>query len=152
MILKCNTSQGIFGVTIVDGAVSRIFFPGYWDENICAQNVDPLVDKLAHDLNRYFDGERIDWKTYPLYLSGNTEFQIKVWRVLQSIPYGATLSYSDVASLTGTRAWRAVGTACKKNPIPILIPCHRVIRKNGYDGGFSAGTRWKQFLLKLENK
>lgn len=87
----------------------------------------------------------------PLDLSGATCFQRKVWTVLQGIPPGQTLTYSEVAKRIGSpKAARPVGRACGANPIPVLIPCHRVISSNNSLGGFSAGLIWKKTLLELE--
>lgn len=84
-------------------------------------------------------------------LRGGTTFQVKVWTVLRQIPYGETRSYKWVASKLGDPySVRAVGQAVGQNPVPIIIPCHRVIHENGSLGGFSGGILWKQRLLALE--
>lgn len=80
-----------------------------------------------------------------------TEFQKAVWREMMKIPYGETRSYQDIARAIGKpKAVRAVGTACGKNAWPIIVPCHRVVAKNGL-GGFSLGVDVKEYLLSLEN-
>lgn len=80
-----------------------------------------------------------------------TKFQRKVWRALQRIPYGETRSYAWVAAAIGhPKALRAVGRACGANPLPLIIPCHRVVAANGALGGFSGGLAWKRRLLALE--
>ena len=85
-------------------------------------------------------------------LSG-TLFQLSVWKVLTEIPKGRTESYSSLASKIGAPgAARAVGTACKLNPIPLLIPCHRVIKQDGSIGEFALGKANKKYLLKMESK
>ncbi|MEN9343992.1 MAG: hypothetical protein RLZZ453_779 [Chlamydiota bacterium] len=77
-----------------------------------------------------------------------TPFQQKVWRALLQIPYGETRSYAQIATLIGQpTAHRAVALACKANPLPILIPCHRVIRSDGSLGGYAFGSQLKQWLL-----
>lgn len=87
----------------------------------------------------------------PLDLSRGTHFQQRVWHVLKSIGCGKTLSYGEVADEIGNRkAVRAVGRACGANPIPILIPCHRVLASNQKIGGFSGGLDWKRKLLARE--
>lgn len=84
-------------------------------------------------------------------LRSGTPFQQKVWRAIQTIPYGETRSYSWVARKAGhPKAIRAVANACGANPLPILIPCHRVISKNGGLGGFSSPIGWKKRLLAHE--
>ena len=85
-------------------------------------------------------------------LSNYTPFQRSVWKALQKIPVGETRSYQWVAKKIGKpKAVRAVGQAVGANPIPIIIPCHRVIRSDGTIGGFSSGLKWKRFLLTTEN-
>jgi methylated-DNA-[protein]-cysteine S-methyltransferase len=86
----------------------------------------------------------------PLEIVG-TDFQKRVWSVLRAIPYGETRSYSQVAGQIGApRAVRAVGAANGRNPIPIIVPCHRVIGASGSLVGFGGGLEWKRFLLELE--
>jgi methylated-DNA-[protein]-cysteine S-methyltransferase len=81
-----------------------------------------------------------------------TNFQKKVWEVVKTIPYGQTRTYKWVAEKIGNpKAFRAVGQALKKNPLPGIIPCHRVIRSDGKLGGFSKGSKEKERLLKSEN-
>ena len=87
----------------------------------------------------------------PLDVSVGTEFQQRVWSVLREIHPGETRSYGEVAvAIRSPRATRAVGTACGANPIPLLIPCHRVLTSGGRLGGFSGGLEWKQRLLMIE--
>jgi len=86
-----------------------------------------------------------------LFLAG-TEFERKVWNKLASVPYGETISYKKLAELIGhSGACRAVGSALRKNPLMLAVPCHRVIRSNGNIGKFSGGEKVKRFLLNLEN-
>jgi O-6-methylguanine DNA methyltransferase len=109
-----------------------------------------LPAALAGQLCRYFGGQPVTVRA-PLDLSGGTPFQRKVWRALQTIPYGQTRSYAWIARKIGQpNAVRAVGSACGANPIPIIVPCHRVVRSDGGLGGFSAGLGWKKRLLALE--
>jgi O-6-methylguanine DNA methyltransferase len=87
----------------------------------------------------------------PLDVTRGTEFQQRVWRALQKIPLGQTRSYGEIATLIGKpNAVRAVGGACGANPIPLLIPCHRVLAANQKIGGFSGGLPWKKMLLARE--
>ena len=104
---------------------------------------------VAKQLAEYFDGKRIDFEV-PLRLSG-TEFQLSVWAALKTIPYGTTMSYGALAKqINNPKAVRAVGLANGQNPIPIIIPCHRVIGANGSLTGFGGGLENKKFLLDLE--
>jgi methylated-DNA-[protein]-cysteine S-methyltransferase len=100
-------------------------------------------------LSEYFKKER---KVFSIKLDPiGTEFQLTVWNKLLQIPYGETISYQELASRIGKKnASRAVGNANGKNPIPIIIPCHRVIRKNGSFGGYAGGLKVKKYLLELE--
>jgi O-6-methylguanine DNA methyltransferase len=87
----------------------------------------------------------------PLDLAAGTVFQQRVWNALRQIDVGETRSYAQLARAAAKpRAARAVGRACGANPIPLLVPCHRVLAANGRLGGFSAGLRWKRLLLKRE--
>ena len=106
----------------------------------------PIVDTLES----YVMGELTSF-SLPLELLWGTPFERDVWRALQTIPYGQCVSYQWVAIQIGRpRATRAVGNAVGNNPIPIIIPCHRVIRKDGSLGGFSSGLSIKRALLKIE--
>ena len=109
----------------------------------------PLLDKLSQELIEYFGGRRREF-SMPLDLRG-TEFQLAVWREIAAIPYGETRTYGGIADAAGRpRAVRAVGTATGNNPVPILVPCHRVIAAQGRLGGFSGGLDVKRRLLALE--
>ena len=111
----------------------------------------PLIKKAAGQLEEYFFGKRKKF-TLPLVLRG-TEFQMAVWKALQTIPYGETRSYKDIAVQIGRpKAVRAVGMANHRNHIPIIVPCHRVIGHNGDLVGYGGGLSLKKFLLDLEQK
>jgi methylated-DNA-[protein]-cysteine S-methyltransferase len=109
----------------------------------------PILKKAAKQLTEYFAGRR---KTFDLPLKiGGTEFQNKVWQGLCEIPFGKTASYQDLAVAVGSpKAVRAAGMANSRNPLAIVVPCHRVIGKNGTLTGFAAGLKAKEFLLKHE--
>ena len=110
---------------------------------------DPIMAQLVNELDSYFSGE-LKTFTVPLDPSG-TSFQRSVWEELFRIPYGTTRSYGQVArSLGNARAARAVGSANHCNPIPILVPCHRVISSDGSIGGYASGLDIKRALLNLE--
>lgn len=111
----------------------------------------PLLENCIAQLNEYFAGKRRNF-SLPLHLVG-TDFQQKVWKTLMTIPYGTTICYKEEAQRAGNeKAIRAVAQANGANPIPIIIPCHRVINANGTLGGYSSGIDKKQFLLDLEQK
>jgi len=106
---------------------------------------------VIQQLDEYFAGKREDFDL-PLVLDG-TPFQLSIWRHLQKIPYGKTISYLDLAKKIGNpKAVRAVGLANGSNPIPIIVPCHRVIGSNGSLTGFGGGLPTKQKLLALESR
>ncbi len=112
--------------------------------------VPDWLRRFSLELANYLAGEASSLDV-PYQLPGGTDFQRRVWRACSGIPYGQTESYSTLAQKVGSpRAARAVGSALGRNPIPLIIPCHRVIRKDGGIGGFSADLKVKKFLLKLE--
>jgi methylated-DNA-[protein]-cysteine S-methyltransferase len=107
------------------------------------------LDRAATELEEYFTGRR-DHFDVPLDLR-TTPFRARVLSVLATVGYGHTLSYTDLAAAVGSpRAVRAVGSACATNPLPLLLPCHRVIRSDGSLGGYRGGHSAKQHLLALE--
>lgn len=140
-------------ITGTEEAVTRIVFPRRADS--CQPQPDwQLSSKRFNDVCRqldlYFEGklQHFDVPLQPL----GTDFQCQVWQQLQQIPFGQTASYSDVAIALGNpKATRAVGSANGSNPISIIIPCHRVIGRDGGLTGFGGGLPTKQFLLQLED-
>jgi methylated-DNA-[protein]-cysteine S-methyltransferase len=118
------------------------------DQTFWPQDPNAFGD-VVDQLKAYWEG---DLKEFEVTLSlRGTEFQQRVWRALQQIPYGHTVSYAELASEIGaTGAQRAVGTANGKNPIAIIVPCHRVVAANGGLGGYGGGLDRKGFLLALE--
>lgn len=108
-----------------------------------------ILQKTQKQLNEYFEGKR---KTFDLKLDlQGSEFQMKVWQQLLKIPYGETRSYKEIAKiLKSPQASRAVGTANGKNPISLIVPCHRVINSGGGLGGYAGGLPTKTTLLNLE--
>lgn len=110
-----------------------------------------LLKKAIKVLQKYFAGERVSFDL-PLDLSYHTPFQQAVWRAAEEIPFGETRSYAWIATkIRNPRAVRAVGQALGANPVPVIIPCHRVISSSGALGGFSGGIGMKEKLLELEH-
>lgn len=108
-----------------------------------------ILRQTVRQLSEYFSGLRQHFDL-PLVRSG-TQFQMKVWKELEKIPYGQTLAYRDIARLIEKgNAHRAVGTANARNPLSIIVPCHRVIAADGSLGGYAGGLLLKQKLLELE--
>jgi len=111
----------------------------------------PMAQVLAQELHDYLKGMCVRFCHYPLVWDGITGFEKKVLLGLGDVPYGQTSSYGELARRIGfPRAARAVGQALKRNPWPVLIPCHRVIGKEGGLRGFSSGSAWKRILLRIE--
>jgi len=107
--------------------------------------------KAAKELKEYFDGHRKNF-TFTKHALSGTSFQKKVWNALEKIPYGTTCAYSDIAKKIGRPlAARAIGSACNKNPIGIVVPCHRVVGKSGKLTGYAGGLHFKEWLLNHEN-
>jgi methylated-DNA-[protein]-cysteine S-methyltransferase len=147
----CTLDSPIGPLTVLvnaDGALQRILFPKdaaprdvVWDEEKCA----PAAAQLAE----YFAGARQSFDL-PLAPQG-TEFQRRVWRELAAIPFGATIDYRSLAERVGRPgAARAVGRANATNPIPIVLPCHRVIGADGSLTGYAGGIETKRQLLEME--
>lgn len=115
------------------------------------QRGGPVVDAAAAQLTEYFDGVRTD---FDVALAPNgTDFQRRVWDALRGIAYGETASYSEIARRIGNpNACRAVGLANGRNPIPVIVPCHRVVGADGTLTGYGGGLDRKQKLLELEGR
>lgn len=110
---------------------------------------EAILDDAERQLDEYFAGTRTTFDV-ALDLTG-TEFQRAAWHALTRIPYGTTVSYAEQAAMVGSpRATRAIGSANGRNPIPIIVPCHRVIASDGSLGGYSLGLEMKRALLALE--
>jgi methylated-DNA-[protein]-cysteine S-methyltransferase len=139
------------GIAEEDGAICKVFFDKGKSaaRDGCKTRVTPLIQKAAWQLAEYFNGKR---RTFTFQIAPHgTAFQIKVWEALQKIPYGETRSYGEIASMIGNpKACRAVGMANNRNPVAIIIPCHRVIGHDGSLTGYGGGIELKRQLLDLE--
>jgi methylated-DNA-[protein]-cysteine S-methyltransferase len=146
-----DTDIGKIGLSERDGRILNLYFAGDvlpQDISICET---PLLKQAAQQLQSYLAGTREEF-SLPLAPEG-TVFMKQVWKNLCEIPYGKTVTYKDIAGKTGNpQAARAVGLANNRNPIPIFIPCHRVIGSNGSLTGYRGGLELKQRLLDLERK
>lgn len=144
------TSQGVVEITLgldslddLQAKFAKKVKQAEWIHSV--EHVAPYKQQL----DEYFNGER-DVFDMPLDLRG-TEFQKKVWNAIYQVPFGKTCSYQDIAEAIGNpKAVRAVGTATGKNPVPIVVPCHRIITSSGTLGGFGGGLPLKVELLKIE--
>jgi len=142
-------SQFAFGVLASDVGIRAIELNGATELPGREGESNPLLRQAVEQLRAYFAGELRDFDL-TLDMQG-TEFQRRVWLELQNIPYGETRSYSFVANTIGApKAVRAVGAANGRNPIPIVVPCHRVIGAGGSLVGYGGGLPLKRFLIDLE--
>jgi len=143
---------GFLKISEDEGQITGLYVQQPKEELILPQDHVPhsdLIYEAYKQVNEYFAGKRIKFDLPLGY--GGTPFQQSVWRELQKIPYGETRSYEDIAIGIGNKkAVRAVGQANNRNPILIIVPCHRVINKNGDIAGFGCGVEVKRFLLDLE--
>ena len=117
---------------------------------IHSNNRPEIINKLFFQLDQYLSGKR---KTFDInFKLTGTEFQKKVWNELRNIPYGEVITYSELAKrINKPKSARAVGGALNKNPLPIILGCHRVIGKNGNLTGYAGGLKLKNLLLKIES-
>jgi O-6-methylguanine DNA methyltransferase len=152
-----ETREGVFIATYSERGLCGLSFPSTKNSAQLAANTSQLPPRMLTWHNETIGAlhDALAGKTPkdlpPLDLSIGTEFQRSVWRTLQKIKCGETWSYGDVAKAIGNpKAVRAVGGACGANPIPVFVPCHRVLAANHKLGGFSSGLPWKIKLLDLE--
>jgi methylated-DNA-[protein]-cysteine S-methyltransferase len=146
------TPFGEIAITARGGAVSGLYFWGHSPSPRAAfgaNDEDELLRASRIQVEEYLAGERRDFDV-PVAPEG-TEFQMTVWQELQSIPYGQAISYQELARRVGSpKGYRAVGSANGRNPISIIIPCHRVIQADRTLGGYGGGLPVKAALLRLE--
>lgn len=152
-IVRMNSPIGRIEITAHDGKIVGldIEHDGRLDNDGAPDVSSPVVEQAVRELTEYFDGTRTSFSV-PVSLEG-TEFQKSVWNALDSIPYGGVRSYGEIGQQTGREsAGRAVGGAVGSNPIPIIVPCHRVLASDGRITGYSGGNgiSTKAWLLDLE--
>jgi len=139
---------GKLGIAVEGNYLKKVFFSDYPIKDYVKKETD-FIKNIRVILEEYLIGKRKEFDI-PLALEG-TYFQKAVWQALIEIPYGETRSYLDIASKIGnSKAVRAVGLANNRNPIAIIVPCHRVIGKNGKLVGYAGGLQMKEDLIKLE--
>ena len=150
-----DSPVGKLGIIVKSQKITGIFFengkktPKSTIE--CTIEETALIKKTVSQLEEYFKGKRQHFDV-PLTYEG-TAFQQSVWKSLQKIPYGETRSYKEIATMAGNpKACRAAGMANNRNPIVIIIPCHRVIGADGSLTGYGGGLEKKRYLLELENR
>ncbi|PKR78223.1 [Fe-S]-binding protein [Halalkalibacillus sediminis] len=159
--------QSPVGPLLIGGDGNKVYFVKYgqlieheewldrWTQknrlDVSIEEDDEAYETAKNELDRYFRGQSVDF-TFDYHLLG-TDFQQKVWSSLMEIPYGETWTYGDIARhINHEKAVRAVGGAINKNPISVVVPCHRVIGSDGTLTGYAGGLDNKQFLLEHEKK
>jgi methylated-DNA-[protein]-cysteine S-methyltransferase len=157
-----DTRIGSIVVAATNKGLVRVVLPGEPLDNVLmelAENVSPRVmayprrlDEARRELEQYFEGQRrrfelpLDWRL------SHPGFYRRVLRATAKVPFGEVITYTDAAERAGSpRAFRAAGSALGSNPIPIVVPCHRVVRASGDIGNYGGGPELKRFLLELEH-
>ena len=144
-IKSLTTPIGEFNSFYVNSLLIKLV---YINKRSSAYPSDLSLQKI---IDKFFSSSEL--KKFPKYYLQGSPFQLSVWKALTQIPKGQTESYSSLANKIGVPGGaRVVGTACKLNPIPLLIPCHRVIKQDGSIGEFALGKANKEYLLKMESK
>ena len=150
-----DSPLGLLKIVYSEAALEEILFVDQVDEVRAGSVADqpPFVGQFAAELEAYFNG-KLQTFSVPINLDRGTDFQRRVWQALLAIPYGKTVTYGELARSLGLSAGasRAVGNACGANPLPIIVPCHRVVAANGSLGGYSGGLWRKEGLLKVERQ
>lgn len=135
-----------------DGALSGVYFPGHWympERETFGVHREHGFEAAERQLAEYFAGERTGFELETA--AGGDEFQRRVWDLIDRIAYGETTTYGEMAAELGdVRLAREVGAAVGRNPLSIVIPCHRVVGKDGKLTGYAGGLERKRFLLELE--
>ena len=151
-----KTRLGVFQIATTERGVIKINFPNQrksiWRGNKTSKEAAKIIGASKQFLKRFISGQgyqdnkiKIDWSIFK-------DFDRRVLMALKKVPPQTTISYSELAKRANVpHAARAVGNPLNPNPIPILIPCHRIVRKDKSLGGYAGGIRWKQALLKLEH-
>jgi methylated-DNA-[protein]-cysteine S-methyltransferase len=143
---------GELTLVATDGVLSGIYFPGHWHmpaPEVFGVRSEAGFEQARRQLDEYFAGERTEFELVTT-VTGE-EFQGRVWELIDRIPYGQTTTYGEMAQELGDPALaREVGAAVGRNPLSIVVPCHRVVGKDGKLTGYAGGLERKRFLLELE--
>jgi len=142
---------GVIEIEAENEAIVSLRFVEPESESPNSELQQNVIVQVIKQLEEYFDGNR---KAFDVVINASgTPFQQKIWHQLREIPFGETMNYSEIAGQAGIpKAARAVGNANGKNPVCIIVPCHRVIKKSGDSGGYAYGENRKKFLLDLEQR
>jgi methylated-DNA-[protein]-cysteine S-methyltransferase len=155
MVFLAGTPVGSLKLFFTDRGLAALEFAGEGaalapQQGAPPPHLKPLIEAAKKELIAYFNGSRTDFTSLTLDPQG-TPFQLRVWQELRRIPWGQAISYGELARRVGNpKASRAVGQANAVNPIPLIIPCHRVIAADGSLGGYSSGPDRKRLLLQHE--
>jgi methylated-DNA-[protein]-cysteine S-methyltransferase len=148
-----DSPLGELTLVAVDGVLSGLYFPGHWympePEAFGARSEDGF-DEARQQLQEYFAAERTEFELTTAGVGGD-EFQRRVWGLIDRIPHGETSTYGEIAAELGDPTLaRRVGGAVGRNPLSVIVPCHRVVGKDGKLTGYAGGLERKRFLLELE--
>ena len=147
--IEVPTPIGPLGVAAVGGEITAIHFAGVGRHGVL-ESPDPVLVDVADQLRRYFAGDLTEFGVR-LGVPRGSDFERAVWAEIAAIPYGEMATYGEIAAAVGEPdAARAVGVACNHNPVPVIVPCHRVVGAGGKLVGFGGGLDRKRFLLNLE--
>jgi methylated-DNA-[protein]-cysteine S-methyltransferase len=155
MVFLAETPVGSLKLFFTDRGLAALEFAGQGaalapEQDAPPPHLKPLIEAAKRELSAYFNGTHTDFTALTLDPQG-TPFQLRVWQELRRIPWGQAISYGELARRVGNpKAARAVGQANAVNPIPVIIPCHRVIAADGSLGGYSSGQERKDWLLRHE--
>lgn len=151
--MRMMTPVGELALVAQDGALSGVYFPGHWtrpDPATFGERADRGLEEVQRQLVEYFAGERTGFDLPTIAAAGDA-FQRRVWERLDQIPYGQTMTYGELAADLGSPSLaRRVGGAVARNPLSVIVPCHRVVGKDGQLTGYAGGLARKRFLLDLE--
>ncbi len=150
-----HSPLGPMSLVASDKGLVGAWFEGqkYFEKGLTEANYldsSPILDKASQLLTQYFSGKCPDFSQLALDIRG-TEFQQKVWRMLQTIPCGQTVTYGQIAQDLGIQSGQAIGGAVGRNPLSIIVPCHRVLSSKGELTGYAGGLEKKIWLLQHEN-
>lgn len=147
--LSTITYKSPLGTIMLQSDENRLLSLDFTDQQEVIFSKNSILEQTVKELDEYFAGKRLEF-TVPIHQEG-TNFQVSVWKALTTIPYGEVKSYFDIATQVGNpKAVRAVGMTNGRNPIGIIVPCHRVIGKNGKMVGYASGVWRKEWLLNHE--
>jgi len=151
-LLVTRTDRGLNNLLFHQPTWGRFFEELKKDKKLRLVEAKSKFSKLEKQLNEYLSGKKVRFSE-KLDLSAGTPFEQRVWKKLLTVPFGQTVSYKKLAAMSGSsKKARAVGNACGKNPVSIIVPCHRVIKSDGGLGGYGGGAELKKKLLKIEKR